>query len=68
MTPRSVGDIALIPKNYKGLYYLMSLDTGIRIHARQWTVLHFTKLVINRAEQIYSDKGINEIVGGDMLF
>ena len=50
MTPRSVGDIALIPKNYKGLYYLMLLDTGIRIHARQWTVLHFTESVICRAE------------------
>ena len=25
MTPKSVGNISLIPKNYRGSYYLMSL-------------------------------------------
>ena len=63
-----MGGITLRSKNERVSFYFMSLETGRRIHARQWTVLHFTKLVINREEQIYSDKGINEIVGGDMLF
>ena len=48
MMPRSIGGIALRPKNDRGSYYFMSLETGIRIHARQWTVLHSTELVIGK--------------------
>ena len=48
MTPRSVGDIVLRTTKDWGLYYLMSLETGIIIHVRQWTVLHVTESVIVR--------------------
>ena len=52
MTPRILGGIALRPKNDRGSYYFMSLDTGRRIHARQWTILHITKSVIWRVYQL----------------
>ena len=42
MTPRIVVGIALRPKNYRGSYYFMSLETGRIINARQWNVLHIT--------------------------
>ena len=68
MTPRSVGGIVLIPKNNRGRFYFYVTKTGIRIHARKWTVLHDTESVIDRVEKLASDKGINEMVNGDMLF
>ena len=46
----------------------MPLKTGIRIHARQWTVLNFTYLIIDRLQKIAADKGIGEMVDGEMLF
>ena len=46
----------------------MSLDTEIIIHARQWTVLYVTESVIGRVEQLSTNKGINEMVDGEMLF
>ena len=46
MTPMSVVGIALRPKNDRGSYYFISLNTGRRIHVRQWTVLHTTESVI----------------------
>ena len=46
----------------------MSLKSGRRIHARKFTVLHVTKSVIDRIEQLAADKGINEMVDGEMLF
>ena len=52
MTPRSVVGIALRPKKDRGSYYFISLETGRIIHARQWTVLHATELVIYRVEQL----------------
>ena len=67
-TPRSVGDIALINENDRGSYYFMSLEQGIVIHARKWTLLHLTESIIGRAEKIDAGEGINEIVDEDMLF
>ena len=52
MTPRSLGGIALRPKNDRGSYYFMSLDTGRRIHARQWTILQITESVIGKVYQL----------------
>ena len=46
----------------------MSLKTVIRIHARQWTVLNVTELIIYRVEKLADDKGISEMVDGEMLF
>ena len=43
-----MGGIAIRPENYRGSYYFISLETGIRIHARKWTFLHITESVINR--------------------
>ena len=43
MTPRSIGGIALTPKNDRGSYYFMSLEVGKIIHARKWTFLNVTK-------------------------
>ena len=66
MTPRSVGGIEPRPKNYRGLYYFMSLKTGRRIHDRQWIVIHVTVSVIYRVEKLAADEGIN--VDGEILF
>ena len=68
MTPRSMGGIVLIPKNNRGRFYFYVTKTGIRIHARKWTVLHDTESVIDRVEKLASDKGINEMVDEEMLF
>ena len=59
MTPKSVGGTALIPKNYRGSYYFVSLKTGRRVHARQWNILHITESVIGMAEQLAPDEEIN---------
>ena len=56
------------PKNNRGIYYFISLKTGIRIHSRHWVILHVTKLVIGRKSQFADDEGINEMVDGEMLF
>ena len=68
MNPRSMGGISLITKNDRGSYYFMLLETGIIIHARQWTVLHATESVIGRVNQLAADEGINKIVDEDILF
>ena len=68
MTHRSVGGIALITKNYRGLYYVISLKTRIITHKREWTALYFTKLVIFREEQLAADEGIDEILHGENIF
>ena len=68
MNPRSMGGISLINKNDRGSYYFMLLETGIIIHARQWTVLHATESVIGRVNQLAADEGINKIVDEDILF
>ena len=46
----------------------MSLKTGISVHARQWTVLNITKLVIGTAYSLAADEGIDEMVDGKILF
>ena len=46
----------------------MSLKTGISVHARQWTVLNVTKLVIGRVYLLAADEGIDEMVDGKILF
>ena len=46
----------------------MSLDTGRRIHARQWNVLHINESVIGKVEQLAANEGINGMVDGKMLF
>ena len=43
---RSVGAIALRPKNTRGSYYFMSLETGRQIHSNNWTVLAITPAVV----------------------
>ena len=68
MTPRSVVGISLRLKNYRGLYYFISLEKGRLIHVGQWTVPHVTESVIVRVEQLAADEGINKIVDVDILF
>ena len=46
----------------------MSLKTGILVHARQWTVLNITKLVIGTVYLLAADEGIDEMVDGEILF
>jgi hypothetical protein len=59
MKSRSVGGIALRPKNDRGSYYFMSLRTGRRIHATRWTELPITDEVIQRVDDLASNDGIN---------
>ena len=68
MTPRSLGGISLRPKNDRGSYYFMSLETGRRINARKWTVLHITESVIVRLEEFSANERINAMVYGEMIF
>ena len=51
-----------------GIILFISLETGGIIHVMQWTVLHITESVIIRVEQLDTDKGINEMLDGEMLF
>ena len=46
----------------------MSLKTGRKIDTRKWIVLHVTESIIGKAEQLAADKGINEMVYGEMIF
>ena len=46
----------------------MPLKTGRRIHAGQWIVLIFTKLVIDRVEKPATDEGIDKLVDIEMIF
>ena len=59
MTPSSVGGIELRLKNYRESFYFMSLETWERIHARQWTAIHITEIVIVRVEKHPAKEGIN---------
>lgn len=68
LTSRSVGAIALRPKNNRGSYYFMNLSTGRRIHANQWTELPITKEVINRVEELADPDGIEDMINGEPLF
>ena len=46
---RTTGVTALYPSgNTQGSWYVMSLDTGRRIHRYQWDVLPISKCVIDR--------------------
>ena len=40
MTHRNVDGIAKIPKNDRGSYYFVSLETWRRINERQWTIIN----------------------------
>ena len=68
MTPGSVGVISLRSKNDRRSYFLMSLKTGRRVHARQWIVLHITESVTDSLAQFSANEGINDMVGREMLF
>ena len=68
MTPWSVGIIETGTKDDIGSYYFMSLKTGRRINAREWTVLHVTEFVTYRVEQLDIDEGINEMMDREILF
>ena len=50
--PRTVGGIALSPSNEYGGYYFMSLETGTKLHATQWTELPIPTHIITRVEYI----------------
>ena len=50
---RGAGAIALGPsENEKGGYYFMNLETGKRIHRFKGTVLLFTKVVVDKVEEL----------------
>ena len=68
MTFRSVGAIALRPKNEMGSYYFMSLRSGRRIHSNQWTVLHVTDDVVQRVYDLSDQGGVQDMKYGQILF
>ena len=49
--PRTIGAIALYPKNEKS-WYFMSLETGKRVHRHGWTVLPISKEVLARVNHL----------------
>ena len=49
---RTLGSIALIPENEKGVYYFMSLATGTNLHDFMWTELPIDYQVISRVKYL----------------
>ena len=68
MTFRSVGAIALRPKNEMGSYYFMSLRSGRHIHSNQWMVLHVTDKVVQRVHDLANQEGVKDMKDGQILF
>ena len=68
MTFRSVGAIALRPKNEMGSYYFMSLRSGKRIHSNQWTVLHVTDEVVQQVHDLADQEGVQDMKDVQILF
>ena len=68
MTFRSVGAIAIRPKNEMGSYYFMSLRIGRRIHSNQWTVLHVTDEVLQRVHDLADQDGVQDMKDGQIIF
>ena len=68
LTPRSIGAIALRPKNTSGSYYFMSLETGKVIHSNHWTELAITDSVIKRVEEIAEKEGTPPLEDGQLSF
>lgn len=66
--PRSIGAIALHPKNTSGSYYFMSLETGKQIHSNQWKVLAITDAVIKRVEALAELEGTPPLIDGELQF
>ena len=66
--PRSVGAIALRPKNSRGSYYFMSLRTGKLMHSNNYTVLPITSEVIHRVESLAEAEGMPLMTDGELLF
>jgi len=66
--PRTVGAIALHPSNnLQGGWYFMSLDTGRRIHRRQWTKLPVSSDVIKRVDEL-ADKENQSLVSTNFKY
>ena len=65
---RSVGAIALRPKNSRGSYYFMSLATGKQIHSNNWVELPITQAVIDRVEYLATQEGLDDLVDGELIF
>ena len=66
---RTVGAIALYPGDDRvGSWFFMSLVSGKRIHASQWTKCHITKEVIDRVHDIAKKQGQSRIVNENFIF
>ena len=65
---RSVGAIALRPKNLHGSYYFMSLKTGRQIHSNNWIELPITQQVITHVEAIAKAEGMPPLIDGELFF
>ena len=57
MANRGIPAIALKPSNNRGGNYFMSLLTGRRLHAYQWTPLPTLTEVINRVHEMEAKEG-----------
>ena len=53
---RTVGAIALNAANEFGGYYFMSLETGKRIHSKQWDVLPISNNVIDTVNDLGNEQ------------
>ena len=67
-TPRTIGAIALRPKNSTGSYYFMSLETGKILHSNQYHPLAITEHVISRVETIAANEGNAALTNGKLTF
>ena len=61
--PRSVGAIALYPSgNGQHTWHFMSLNTGKRLHRRNWTVLPMGEEVISRVHLLAEREGRSKVI------
>ena len=65
---RSVGAIALRPRNNRGSYYFMSLESKRKLHATQWTELPVTDAVKARVEALAIEDDVEEMKDGELNF
>ena len=61
--PRSVGAIAIYPSgNAQGTWYFMSLNTGKRLHRRNWTVLPMGEEIITKVHLLAEKEGRSKVI------
>ena len=68
MKTRTIDAIATKPASGRRGYHFMSLKTGKRVHAMNWTELPMPDYVIERVHELASREGAPEFINGGPLF